>query len=64
VDAAALNGELKGKRTLRQGLQFLVGATGIALLFPLAILILGLPIALAVRLVIEVVAWLTASALS
>jgi hypothetical protein len=64
MDVVAVNGELKGKRTLCQGLQSLVGATGIALLFPVAILIVGLPIALAVRVVVEIVSWLTALALS
>ena len=52
------------KRTLGQGFRSLAGAIGIALLFPVAILIVGVPIALAVRLVAEAVAWLTALALS
>jgi hypothetical protein len=49
---------------LGQGLQSLAGAIGVALLFPVGILIIGLPIALAVRLVVDAVAWLTALARS
>jgi hypothetical protein len=47
---------------LGQGLQSLAGAIGVALLFPVAILIIGLPITLAVRLVVDAVVWLTALA--
>jgi hypothetical protein len=36
------------------------GAAGIALLVPLAILLVGLPIALAVRGVVEAISWLGA----
>jgi hypothetical protein len=42
-----------------QGLASLAGATGIALLVPFVILILGLPVALAVRGLLEAVKWLT-----
>lgn len=52
------------KRSLRQGLGSLAGAIGIAWLFPVAILIVGLPIVFAVRIVAEVVAWLTAGSLN
>jgi hypothetical protein len=38
----------------------LVGASGIALLIPLVILLIGLPIALAIRGVVEAVSWLIA----
>ena len=60
VDVVAVRVGVTGKRTLGQGLQSLAGAIGVALLFPVAILIIGLPIALAVRLVVDAVAWLTA----
>ena len=62
VDVVAVRVGVTGKRTLGQGLQSLAGAIGVALLFPVAILIIGLPIALAVRLVVDAVAWLTALA--
>ena len=45
-------------RTLLQALISLAGAAGIALLVPFAILLVGLPIALAVRGLLEVFAWL------
>jgi len=64
VDVVAVSVGVTGKRTLGQGLQSLAGAIGVALLFPVAILIIGLPIALAVRLVVDAVAWLTALARS
>ncbi len=50
-----------GMSTWGQGFGSLAGTIGIALLFPVAILIVGLPIALAVRIVVEAVAWLTAT---
>jgi hypothetical protein len=43
--------------TLLRALTSLVGAAGIALLAPLAILLVGLPIVLAARGAVEVVAW-------
>ena len=46
------------ERTLLQALTSLVAAAGIALLVPLAILLVGLPIVLAVRGLAEAVAWL------
>jgi hypothetical protein len=61
VDVVALTVGVTGQRTLGQGLQSLARAIGVALLFPVAILIIGLPIALAVRLVVDAV-WLTALA--
>lgn len=45
-------------RTFLQGLVSLVGAVGIALLVPLAILFIGLPLALAVRGAVEALGWL------
>ena len=47
-----------GDRTFLQGVVSLAGAAGIVLLVPFAILLVGLPVALAVRGVLEVTAWL------
>ena len=60
VDVVAVRVGVTGKLTLGEGLQSLAGAIGVVLLFPVAILIIGVPIALAVRLVVDAVAWLTA----
>jgi len=49
------------ERTLLQAVVSLAGATGIALLVPFAILLVGLPIALAGRGLLEVLAWLVAA---
>jgi hypothetical protein len=46
-----------GRRFL-QRLTSLVGATGMALLFPVVILLIGLPVALVVRGIAEAIAWL------
>jgi hypothetical protein len=51
-----------GLRTFLQGLSSLAGATGIALLVPVAILLVGLPVALAVRAVLAAIGWLIAVA--
>ena len=59
MDVVAVRVGVTGKRVLGEGLKSLAGAIGVALLFPVAILIIGLPIALAVRLAVEAVAWLT-----
>ena len=64
MSVVAVNGRPKVTEMLGQGLESLADAIGFALLFPVAILIVGVPIALAVRLVAEAVAWLTALALS
>jgi hypothetical protein len=45
---------------LRDAVGSLVGGVGITLLFTLAILMIGLPVALTVRAVVEVVTWLVA----
>jgi hypothetical protein len=47
-------------RTLLKGLVSLAGAVGLALLVPFAILLIGMPIAFAVRGVAEVASWLLA----
>jgi hypothetical protein len=49
-----------GGRTFPQHFVSFAGATGIALLVPLAILLVGLPIALAVRGIVEAISWLGA----
>jgi hypothetical protein len=46
-----------GDRTFLQGVVSLAGAAGIVLLVPFAILLVGLPVALAVRGVLEVIGW-------
>jgi hypothetical protein len=55
IDASRPHGS---ERTLLQALVSVAGAGGIALLVPFAILVVGLPIALAVRGLLEVFAWL------
>jgi hypothetical protein len=52
-----------GDRTFCQGLVSLAGAAGIALLVPFAILLVGLPVVLAVRGVLEVIGWIVGVAL-
>jgi hypothetical protein len=49
---------MSAERTFPRGLVSLAGAAGIALLVPLAILLVGLPVVLAVRGLLEVAAWL------
>ena len=49
---------MSAERPFLQGLVSLAGAAGIALLVPLAILLVGLPVVLAVRGVLEVIGWL------
>lgn len=51
----------EGNRTFLQSLRSWLGAAGLALLVPFAILLIGLPIALAVRLLLEVSAWILAA---
>lgn len=48
------------RRTFVQGLVSQAGAAGIALLVPFAILLVGLPIALAVRGIAEAIGWILA----
>ena len=47
----------RGGQTFLQGLAFLAGAAGIALAVPFVILLIGLPVALAVRGLLEAVGW-------
>lgn len=53
-----VSGPYGTERTALQALTSLVGAAGMALLVPIAILLVGLPIVLAIRGLAEVVAWL------
>jgi hypothetical protein len=55
-----VSGLIGAERTFLDGLVSLTGATGIALLVPFGILLVGLPIALAVRGVLELFGWLFA----
>ena len=52
-----------GDRTFLQGLVSLAGAAGIALLVPFVILLVGLPVVLTVRGLIEAISWLFGVAL-
>jgi hypothetical protein len=56
-DVIDVSGPTLGGRTFLQRLVSLAGAAGIALGVPLVILLIGLPVALAVRGVLEVVGW-------
>jgi len=49
----------RSRRTMIQQLATLAGALGIALCAPIAIVIVGLPVVLAVRGILEAVTWLT-----
>jgi len=53
-----VSGRARAGRAFLQGLVSLAGAAGIALLVPFAILIVGLPIALSIRGVLELFGWL------
>lgn len=56
-DVVDVSRPTSGGRTFLQGLVSLAGAAGIALAFPFVILLIGLPIALAVRGLLEMVGW-------
>jgi hypothetical protein len=58
-DVVIVGGGPRGKRTLIQRLATLAGAMGVALMVPVAILVVGLPVVLLVRGVIEAITWLT-----
>jgi hypothetical protein len=57
-DAIGAAGRNSDGRTLVQGLRSLAGAVGLALLAPLVILFVGLPVALAVRGTVDAISWL------
>lgn len=46
------------ERTIAQGFISGAGVAGVAVLLPIAMLIVGLPVALAVRALLEVIGWL------
>ena len=48
------------ERTFAQALVSLIGATGLALLIPLVILAIGIPVALGIRGALAVAAWIVA----
>ena len=56
-DVVDVSRPIREGRTFLQGLVSLTGAAGIALALPIVILLIGLPIALAVRGLLEVVGW-------
>lgn len=58
-DVIILDGGFRGQRTALQWLMTLAGAVGVALLVPIAIVLVGLPVALGVRGIVEAVTWLT-----
>ena len=56
-DVVDVSRPTRGGRTFLQGLVSLAGAAGIALAVPFVILLIGMPIALAVRGLLEAVGW-------
>ena len=57
TDVVDVSRPTRGGRTCLQALASLAGAAGIALAVPFVILLIGLPVALAVRGVLELVGW-------
>jgi len=57
IDVVDVSRQTRGGRTFLQALASLAGAAGIALTVPFVILLIGLPVALAVRGVLELVGW-------
>ena len=55
-----LRREAGGERTFVDMVRSFAGATGIVLLVPFAILLVGLPIVLSIRVVMEALGWLFA----
>jgi hypothetical protein len=53
----AVSRPIRSGVTFARGLSALAGAAGIALLVPFAILLVGLPVALAIRVLLEVIEW-------
>ena len=58
ADVIDVSRPIHGERTFLQSLVSLFGAAGIALLFGIGVLLVGLPIVLVVRGVVEVIGWL------
>ena len=63
ADVVAVSPPAHADRTFLQGLASLFGAGGLALLMGVAILLIGLPIALVVRGLLEAISWLFGVAL-
>jgi hypothetical protein len=63
ADVVAVSRPAHADRTLLQALVSLFGAAGLALLMGVAILLIGLPIALIVRGLLEAISWLSGVAL-
>ena len=59
TDVAVANRPIGREQTFMQALLSLAGAAGITLLVPFAILLVGLPVALSARGLIEAIAWLS-----
>ena len=59
IDVIDVSRSATDGRTFLKGLMSLAGATGIALLVPFVILLIGMPIALVVGGVVEAASWLT-----
>ena len=57
-DVVILGGGSRGPRTPIQRLATLAGAMGVALMVPVAILVVGLPVVLLVRGIVEAITWL------
>jgi hypothetical protein len=57
-DVVILGGGSRGPRTSIQRLATLAGGMGVALLVPVAILVVGLPVVLLVRGIVEAITWL------
>lgn len=57
TDVVDVSRPTRGGQTFLQGLASLAGAAGIALAVPFVILLIGLPVALAVRGLLEAVGW-------
>jgi hypothetical protein len=60
-DVVTFSGGSRGPRTPIQQLATLAGAMGVALLVPVAILVVGLPVVLLVRGIVEAITWLMTS---
>jgi hypothetical protein len=58
VDVIGVSGPTHGVQSFLRALRTLFGAAGFALLFGVAILLVGLPIVLIVRGVLEAIGWL------
>jgi hypothetical protein len=58
ADVIDVSRPMSAERTVFQGLASLIGAAGLAVLVPFAILLVGLPVAFAARGLLEAIGWL------